>query len=103
MVRQISYSLTFKCRGSTAVVLLVNQCNWKEIDFPSHKKDWKKFERNNKAIVLNILYLPYNSEKIRPEYVSKHNLKRKNQVILLMVTDGKKWHNLAVKKNICIA
>ena len=22
--------------------------NWKEIDFPSHSKDWKKFESNNK-------------------------------------------------------
>ena len=25
------------------------------------------------------------------------NKKRKNQVILLMITDGKKWHYLAVK------
>ena len=28
----------------------------------------------------------------------KHNLKRKNQVIILMITDGKKWHYLVVKK-----
>ena len=27
----------------------------------------------------------------------KHNFKRKNQVILLMITDGKKWHYLSVK------
>ena len=26
-----------------------------------------------------------------------NNLNRKNQVILLMITDGKKWHFLAVK------
>ena len=26
------------------------------------------------------------------------NLNRENQKILLMITDGKKWHHLAVKK-----
>ena len=30
--------------------------------------------------------------------MSKYNLKRKNQVILLIITDGKKWNYLAVKK-----
>ena len=33
----------------------VDLCNWKEIDFPSYKKDWTKFELNNKSIALNIL------------------------------------------------
>ena len=36
----------------------INQYNWKEIKFPSHKKDWKNFESNNKSIALNILYIP---------------------------------------------
>ena len=31
-------------------------------------------------------------------YKSKYNLTRENQVILLMITDGEKWHYLAVKK-----
>ena len=44
------------------------------------------------------LSVPHNTEKIRHAYKSKHNLKRKNQVILLMTTDGEKWHYLAVKK-----
>ena len=65
--------------------------------FPSHSKDWKKFESNNKSIALNILYVPHNSEKIRHAYKSKYNLNRENQVILLMITDGEKWHYLAVK------
>ena len=69
-----------------------------EINFPSHKEDWKKFERNNKSIALNILYIPYNTEEIRAAYKSKYNNKRKNQVILLIITDGKKWHYLPVKK-----
>ena len=63
----------------------------------SHSKDWKKFESNNRLIALNILYMPHNTEKIRHAYKSKYNLNRKNQVILLMITDGKKWHYLAVK------
>ena len=63
----------------------------------SHSKDWKKFESNNRLIALNILYMPHNTKKIRHAYKSKYNLNRKNQVILLMITDGKKWHYLAVK------
>ena len=79
------------------IKLFIDQYNWKEIDFPSHKKDWKKFELNNKSIALNILYIPYNTKYIRHAYKSKYNLNRETQVILLMTTDGKKWHYLAVK------
>ena len=71
--------------------------NWKEINFPWNKQDWKNFELNKKSIVL-ILYVPHNTEKIRHAYKSKYNLKRGNQVILLMITDGKNWHYLAIKK-----
>ena len=46
---------------------------------------------------LNILFAPYNTEKVRLAYKSKHNFKRENQVILLRITDGKKWHYLTVK------
>ena len=42
--------------------------------------------------------MPYNSEEIRPAHVSKHNLKHENQVNLLMISDVKKWHYLAIKK-----
>ena len=41
--------------------------------------------------------MPYNAENIRLAYKSKHNFKCENQVILLMITDDKKWHCLAVK------
>ena len=75
----------------------IDQYSWKDIDFPQHSKDWKKFESYNKLIALNILYVPYNTEKIRHPYKSKYNLNRENQVILLMITDGEKWHYLAVK------
>ena len=45
------------------------------------------------------MYFPKNSEEIRHVYESKRNLTRENQVILLMSTDGKKWHYLAVKNS----
>ena len=41
--------------------------------------------------------MPHNTEETRHAYKSKHNLKHENQVILLMITDGEKWHYLAVK------
>ena len=37
------------------------------------------------------------TEEIRHAYKSKYNLKRENQVILLMITDGEKLHYLAAK------
>ena len=54
-------------------------------------------EWNNKATALNIFYVSYNTEEIRPAYVSEHNSNRRDQVILLMITDNKTWHYLAVK------
>ena len=75
-----------------------DQYNWKDIEFPSQSKDWKKFQQNNKTIALNILFLPYNTEQIRHAYISKYNHERNNQVILVMITDkGENWHYLAVK------
>ena len=76
---------------------IVDQYDWKEIHFPSHKEDWKKFESNNKSVVLNTLFASYNTEEIALAYISKYNPKSKNQVVLLMITDGEKSHYLAVK------
>ena len=64
----------------------INNYNWKDIEFPSHSKDWRKFECNNKAIALNILFVPNNTKEIRQAYISEHNDERNNQVNLLMIT-----------------
>ena len=74
----------------------IEQYSWKEIEFPSTSKDWKKLELNNE-IALNILYVPHNTRKIHVAYQSKHNLTPENEIILLMITDGEKWHYLTVK------
>ena len=76
----------------------IDQYNWNDIDFPSTSKDWKNFELNNESIALNILYVPHKTGKIHLAYKSKHNLTREKQVILLMITDGEKWHYTAVKR-----
>ena len=75
----------------------INNYNWNDINFPTAKKDWNKFELNNKNVALNILYVPFNAKKIKIAYKSKHNLIRDNQIILLMISNGENWHYLAVK------
>ena len=74
----------------------INKNNWKDIDFPAMSKDWKKFESNNE-IALNILYVLHNTKKINIAYKSKHNLTREKKVMLLMISNGNKWHYLTVK------
>ena len=83
-------------QGISKIKLFIDQYNWKDIDFPSTSKDWRKFELSNK-IALNILYVPHNTRKVNVSYKSKHNLTCDKQVILLMITDGEKWHYLVVK------
>ena len=51
----------------------------------------------NYKLVFMITIVPYNTIKIKHACNSKYNTNRKNQVILLMITDGKKWNYLAVK------
>ena len=83
--------------------LFINQYNWKDIDFPTGVKDWEKFEKNNKKVALSILYTPPNTKEIKLAYKLKYNRKRKNQVVLLMITYNKqsdeidKWHYIALK------
>ena len=65
----------------------IDNYNWKDIELPSHSKDWRKFEQNNKTIALNILFVPYNTKQIRPVYISEYNHQGDNQVNVLMITD----------------
>ena len=39
----------------------------------------------------------HNTKKIQLAYRSKYNLTYDNQIILLMITGGEKWHYLVVK------
>ena len=57
----------------------INKYNNEEINFPSEKDDWKKWEKSKITIVFNYLYAE--KEKIYPAFVSKHNSNREKQSI----------------------
>ena len=81
----------------------ISNYNWKDIQFPAHSKDWRKFKSNDKTIALNVLYVPYNKRQeasddenenvydgtkyMRPPYTSKYNNKRDIRFNLLMIVD----------------
>ena len=37
--------------------------NWEGMEFPAGIKEWKRFERNNKTIALNIFFVPHNEKQ----------------------------------------
>ena len=61
----------------------IDKYNQEKINYPSQKDGWKKPEKLNLVIALNVLYAN-KKEKICPAYISKHNLNREKQVILSM-------------------
>ena len=39
----------------TKIKSYIDKCNWEGINYPQKNDDWKKFEKNNLAIALNVL------------------------------------------------
>ena len=86
----ITVALNHKETGTHPVRIIrikpvINKDNWKRINEPSEKDDWKKFEKNSLTITNNVPRAK--KENMYPVYVSKHNWNRKKQVTLL--TTGK--------------
>ena len=82
----------------TKIKPFTEKYNWEGINHPSGKDIWKKIEKKNLTIALNISYAK--RERIYPVQVSKHDSNCEKQVILLMTPNGERWHYLEVKKNI---
>ena len=59
----------------------INKYNWEGINFPAGSKEWQKFERNNKTVALNVLYIRHNTKTINVAYISEYNNKRKSNFI----------------------
>ena len=84
------------------IKLFVDQYNWEGIDDVGIK-DWKKFERNNETIALDMLFVSHQEKTIKNACKSKYNHKRQNQLVLLMITNSEqsnkadKWHYIALK------
>ena len=43
------------------------------------------------------MFLPHNKKTINLAYKSKYNRKRENQLVLLTITNGEKWHYIVLK------
>ena len=68
-----------------------------DTDFSSYQRDWEEFEQESNSIALNVLFVSHNSEEIKLAHKSNYN-KRKNQVILLMISnEANNYYYFAVK------
>ena len=83
----------------TKLTPFVQNYNWKDINFPSEQKDWRTFEKNIRDFALNIMSAHNTKKKLNILYRSQHNNSRKQQVILLMISNKNEtdWHYIAVK------
>ena len=68
----------------------INNITGKKKKIPLEKDDWKKFEKNNVTVALNVLYAK--KEETYSAYVSKHNSNCGREVILFMIPNGEEWH-----------
>ena len=68
-----------------------------DTDFSSHQRNWEKIEQENSSIALNVLFVPHNNEEIKLACISNYN-KRKNQSILLMISnEANNYYYIAAK------
>ena len=70
------------------LILFIKNFNWLDNNIPAGHKDYTAFEKNNKDIALNILFIPHDTQEIDQAYISKHNKTRNTQANLLMITNG---------------
>ena len=75
----------------------IKNYDWNNIKFPTDKSDWGKSGKQNTNITLNIFSAHETSKKLNNIRVSKYNRIRPNKILLLMITDGEKWHFTSVK------
>ena len=66
----------------------INKYYQKGINYLTKLDDWKRFEKNNLTIALNILYIK--EKAILPAYISKQISSREKPIILLMVPNKEK-------------
>ena len=80
------------------IMPFINKDNWEGINYSSKIDDWKRYEKNDPRIALNILFTKV--KEVVPPYISNHNSTREKQIILLMIQNAEKEgsYYLAVKK-----
>ena len=80
----LNYEVT-KCNPARVsnIKQFIHKYNWEGIKYPSKIDDWKKFEKNNLTVTLNILFIK--EKEICPAYISIHSTTHEKQIILLMI------------------
>ena len=75
-------------RISNNLLDCTDKLNWNGIDFPASIPDYKRFEKLNEDIALNVMYIPFNKEDndnvikaidIEQEYISNFNFTKKKK------------------------
>ncbi len=74
----------------------IDRYDWSGIDFPTPSTQWKKFEKQNPNVALNVLVIEAEKE-IRQGYISKYNTERSKCADVLIVGVGKRRHYVAIK------
>ena len=83
-------------RRITKIKSFIDKYNCERINFSAKKDDRRKFEKNNITIALNVLHAKKEEIYVWLMFL-KHHANREKQTILLMISNGEKWHYLAVK------
>ena len=72
-------------------------------NYPSEKDDWKRFEKNNPMIALNVLYIKnvniYLSQISKKRNTKKETLNHEKWINTLMILNKEGWNYLAAKKS----
>ena len=87
-------------QGILKMKTYLNRYDRKENHFSSHVEDWKRSWTNNTSIAFNVWWTKFDEnvkDEIKQAYISKCHFNLENKVILLIVTDGEKWHHVDVK------
>jgi len=74
----------------------IDRYDWSGIEFPTPSTQWKKFEKQNPNVALNVLVIEAEKE-IRQGYISKYNTERPKCADVLIVEAGNKRHYTAIK------
>ena len=75
----------------------VNNYDWSDVSFPTDKRDWNRFGKQSFSVALNIFSAHESVKKFDNIRVSTFNRIRPYKVVLLMITDGEKWHFTSVR------
>ena len=93
-------------RISNKLLDYTEKLNWNGTDFPASTSDYKKFEKLNEDVALNVFFISFNEEDIKndietmnveQEYIFNKGFTGKIQVALLTISHAKKGHFLALK------